>query len=200
MIRVAVAEDQGLVRDALVQLLGREPDFTVVGEAASGKEAVALSDLLPDIMLVDVEMPEMDGIQACNEILTRHPTVRVVVLTTFARPGNLRRALAAGASGFLLKDDPVSVLAEKLRTVMVGQRLVDPALAISALVSGPSPLTRRETEILRAAVDGRPIAEIARQLFLSDGTVRNYFSVIIQKLGVENRVQAVHQAEQNGWI
>ena len=200
MIRVAVAEDQGLVRDALVQLLGREPDFTVVGEAATGKEAISLSDLLPDIMLVDVEMPEMDGIQACREIVARQPTVRVVILTTFARPGNLRRALAAGACGFLLKDDPVSVLAEKLRAVIAGERPVDPALAVSALISGPSPLTSRETEILRAAADGRPIAEIARQLFLSEGTVRNYLSVIIQKLGVENRIQAVHQAEQNGWL
>ena len=200
MIRVAIAEDQGLVRDALAQLLSREADFTIVGEAATGTEALALAERQPDIMLLDVEMPEMDGIAACRQILARYPNIRVVMLTTFARPGALRQALAAGARGFLLKDDPVTVLAEKLRAVAEGERSVDAELAISAMVAGQSPLTPRETEILRAAANGCSAAAIARQLFLSEGTVRNYLSVIIQKLGVENRIQAFHRAEDNGWL
>lgn len=201
MIRVLIAEDQGLVRDALARLLDREPDFEVVGQVASGEDAVAQSRAdAVDVVLMDIELPGISGIEASRRIRNAYPGIYVAILTTFARPGYLRDALAAGASGFLLKEDPVPVLAANLRRILAGHRVVDPNLAVTALVDGPDPLTARERDILRAAADGEPIAFIARRLHLSEGTVRNHLSAVIQKLGVANRAQAVRRAEEHGWI
>ncbi len=196
-----IAEDQALVRDALARLLAREPDIEVVGQAADGRAAVRLAHALtPDVTLLDIEMPEQDGISACREIRERHPEMRLVVLTTFGRPGYLRRALDAGADGFLLKDDPVDVLAANLRRIQAGERMVDPALAVTALTGGPCPLSDRELEVLAMAADGSPVGSVAQALYLSEGTVRNYLSAIIQKLAVKNRAQAVLKARDSGWI
>ena len=200
MVRVALAEDQGMVRDALARLLQLEPGFSVIGTTEDGAGALALADLGPDVILLDIEMPVMDGLEACRAIRAAHPDVRVVMLTTFGRPGYLREAMEAGAAGFLLKDDPVPVLAAKLRRIVAGETVVDPALAVGALRAGPSPLSAREREVLRAALDGRPVSEIARSLHLGEGTVRNHLSTIIQKLGVQNRAQAARRAEENGWL
>jgi len=199
-MRLVVAEDQGLVRDALVQLLSVEPDVTVIGQARNGRDAVTLAALGPDIVLMDIEMPDLNGIEACRQIRGQYPAVRVVILTTFGRTTYLRQALDAGAVGFLLKDDPVSILVQKLRQVMAGERVIEPSLAISAIFDNDNPLTDREVDILRAAADGQPISAIARQLHLSEGTIRNHLSVIIQKLQVTNRMQAVKKAEHLGWI
>lgn len=201
MTRVLVCEDQALVLDALARLLGREPGFEVVGQAGDGTAAIQLAGALtPDIVLLDIEMPGVDGIHAAEKIKKRHPGTHTVILTTFGRPGYVRRALAAGVSGFLLKDEPVQVLAGHLTRVMAGERIVDPHLAVVALTEGSCPLPPRELTILGVAQSGAPIAELARQLFLSEGTVRNHLSSIIQKLGVENRAQAVQRAQDQGWL
>jgi len=200
-IRILLADDQALVRGALSALLGLEPDLEVVAEAGSGEEAVAAAVAhAPDVALLDVEMPGLDGIAACEQIRSSSPATRVLIVTTFGRPGYLRRALQAGASGFVVKDTPAPQLADAVRRVHQGLRVVDPALATDSLVSGESPLTARETEVLRAARDGAPVAAMAATLHLSEGTVRNHLSSAIGKTGAANRAEAVALAVGNGWL
>lgn len=201
MIRLLLADDQALVRGALSALLGLEPDLEVVAEVGSGDEVVAAALAHhPDVALLDVEMPGMDGITATAELRRAAPDIRVLIVTTFGRPGYLRRALQAGASGFVVKDTPAAQLADAVRRVHAGLRVVDPALATDSLVAGESPLTARETEVLQAARDGSPVSTIAARLFLSEGTVRNHLSAAIGKTGATNRAEAVIAAEGNGWL
>lgn len=201
MIRLLLADDQALVRGALSALLGLEPDLEVVVEVGSGDAVVAAAlEHRPDVALLDVEMPGMDGIAATAELRRAAPDVRVLIVTTFGRPGYLRRALQAGASGFVVKDTPAAQLADAVRRVHAGLRVVDPALATDSLVAGESPLTARETDVLRAARDGSSVAVIATRLFLSEGTVRNHLSAAIGKTGATNRAEAVITAEGNGWL
>jgi two-component system response regulator DesR len=200
-IRLLLADDQALVRGALSALLGLEPDLEVVAEVGSGDEVLpAVLAHHPDVALLDVEMPGMDGITAAAELRRAAPDTRVLIVTTFGRPGYLRRALQAGASGFVVKDTPAAQLADAVRRVHAGLRVVDPTLATDSLVAGESPLTARETEVLQAARDGSSVAAIARKLFLSDGTVRNHLSSAIGKTGATNRAEAVITAEGNGWL
>ncbi|MGZ4637214.1 response regulator [Oryzihumus sp.] len=200
-IRLLLADDQALVRGALAALLDLEPDLSVVAEVASGDEVVgAAREHRPDVALLDVEMPGMDGIAATQALREAKPGVRVLIVTTFGRPGFLRRALQAGASGFVVKDTPARQLADAVRRVHSGLRVVDPALAADSLVSGESPLTTREAEVARAARDGGTVADLARELFLSEGTVRNHLSSVIGKTGARTRAEAVRIAEDNGWL
>ncbi|GAB2665369.1 response regulator transcription factor [Prescottella soli] len=200
-IRLLLADDQALVRGALAALLDLEPDLDVVAEVGRGDEVVATAALHhPDVALLDVEMPGLDGISATAALREAAPTTRVLIVTTFGRPGYLRRALLAGASGFVVKDTPARQLADAVRRVHAGLRVVDPALAADSLVSGESPLTDRETEVLLAARDGASVASIAATLFLSAGTVRNHLSSAIGKTGAENRTEAVRIADANGWL
>ncbi|UUW89115.1 response regulator transcription factor [Nocardioides sp. WV_118_6] len=200
-IRLLLADDQALVRGALSALLGLERDLEVVAEVGTGEEAVAVAaELRPDVALLDVEMPGIDGIAACAELRRVAPETRVLIVTTFGRPGYLRRALQAGASGFVVKDTPAPQLADAVRRVHQGLRVVDPALATDSLVSGESPLTGRESDVLRAARDGGSVAAIAAALFLSEGTVRNHLSSAIGKTGASNRTEAVLVADGNGWL
>ncbi|MFF4776181.1 response regulator transcription factor [Microtetraspora fusca] len=201
MIRVILAEDQAMVRGALASLLDLEPDIEVVGEAATGEEAVAVVERLePDVALLDIEMPVLDGIAAAARIRARTPGCRVVILTTFGRPGYLRQAMEAGAYGFLVKDSPARELAVAIRRVLGGERVIDPGLAAAALSAGPNPLSRRERDVLVAAADGSTIVDIARALHLSEGTVRNYLSSAIQKTGARNRIEAVQRSRLQGWL
>ena len=201
MIRLLLADDQALVRGALAALLDLEADLTVVGEAGSGEAAVALAEeLSPDVVLMDVEMPGMDGIAATTLIRHTQPSVQVLMVTTFGRPGFLRRALAAGASGFVVKDTPARELADAVRRVAAGLRVVDPSLAADSLVVGDSPLTERETDVLREARSGATVAEIARSVHLTEGTVRNHLSAAIGKTGARNRADATRIAEERGWL
>ncbi|MET7335539.1 response regulator transcription factor [Nonomuraea sp. NPDC005650] len=201
MIRVMLAEDQGMVRGALASLLGLEPDIEVVGEAADGEEALAVAvEVRPDIALLDIEMPGMDGLAACARITRQVPGCRVMILTTFGRPGYLRTAMEAGASAFLVKDSPARELAAAIRRVHAGERVIDPGLAAAALSAGPNPLSARERDVLEAAVDGSTIGDIAGKLHLSEGTVRNYLSSAIQKTHARNRIEAVQRAKTQGWL
>ncbi len=200
-IRLLLADDQALVRGALSALLGLEPDLEVVAEVGSGDAVVdAVLRHEPDVALLDVEMPGLDGISATAEVRRARPETRVLIVTTFGRPGYLRRALQAGASGFVVKDTPAAQLADAVRRVHAGLRVVDPDLATDSLVAGESPLTARETEVLRAARDGSSVAVIARRLFLSEGTVRNHLSAAIGKTGAANRAEAVLVADGHGWL
>jgi two-component system response regulator DesR len=200
MIRVVVAEDQSMILGALAALLDIEHDLEVVGQAATGPEAVALvTRLRPDILLTDIEMPGLTGLDVAAELRAQGSTARVIILTTFARSGYLRRALDVGASGYLLKDAPSAQLAEAIRRVAAGGRAIDPALAAEAW-SEPDPLTDRERQVLRLADEGLSGELIARQLKLSEGTVRNYLSEAIGKLGAANRVEAARIARQRGWL
>lgn len=201
MIRVLLAEDQAMVRGALAALLGLEPDIAVVAEVARGDEVVpAALATRPDVALLDIELPGGDGLTAAAGLRAALPSCRIVMVTTFGRSGYLRRAMAGGAVGFLLKDAPAAELATAIRRVMAGERVVDPSLALTALGEGDNPLTPREREVLAAAVDGATIADIAARLALSEGTVRNHLSVAIQKLGARNRFEAARQAVQKGWL
>lgn len=201
MIRVLLAEDQAIVRGALAALLKLETDIEVVAEVDRGDAIVASAvEAQPDVALVDIELPGLDGIAAAAGLRSALPSCRVVMLTTFGRVGYLRRAMRSGAVGFLLKDAPASELATAIRRVVAGERVLDPTLAMAALSEGENPLTARERDVLRAAVDGATIADIANQLNLSAGTVRNHLSVAIQKLGGRNRVEAARLAEQKGWL
>ncbi|MCA1004726.1 response regulator transcription factor [Rhodococcus hoagii] len=200
-IRLLLADDQALVRGALAALLDLEADLQVVAEVGRGDEVVAAAlEHRPDVALLDVEMPGLDGISATAALREAAPSIRVLIVTTFGRPGYLRRALQAGASGFVVKDTPARQLADAVRRVQQGLRVVDPTLAADSLVSGESPLTERETDVLRAARDGASVATIAATLFLSAGTVRNHLSSAIGKTGAENRTEAVRIAESNGWL
>ncbi len=200
-IRVLLADDQHLVRGALAALLSLEEDIEVVVEVGRGDAVVeAARAARPDVALLDVEMPGLDGIAAAAALRAAAPGVRVLMLTTFGRPGYLRRAMEAGALGFVVKDAPADQLADAVRRVAAGQRVVDPALAAATLAGGASPLTARERDVLVAARDGATISDIAARLFLSEGTVRNYLSAAITKTGTRNRVEALRIAETNGWL
>jgi two-component system response regulator DesR len=200
-IRVLLAEDQTMLRGALAALLELEPDITIVGQAANGREAQKLArELEPDIVVSDIEMPEMTGLEFAAALKQTDSNARVIILTTFARPGYLRRALDAGARGYLLKERPASELAEAIRRVHVGLRAIDPALAAEAWSADADPLTDRERSILQRAGDGRSSAEIAAELRLSEGTVRNYLSEAIAKLGAANRTDAARIARTRGWL
>jgi two-component system, NarL family, response regulator DesR len=201
MIRVLLAEDQRMMRGALALLLGLEPDIEVVAEVGTGDQVVpAALAHGPDVALLDIEMPGRSGLDAAVELRSALPGCRVLFLTTFGRPGYLRRAMEAGASGFLVKDGPVQELAAAIRRVLAGERVVDPALAAAALSAGPNPLTVRERDVLTAAADGSTIADIAGRLHLSESTVRNYLSSAIGKTGSRNRIEAVQAARSHGWL
>jgi two-component system response regulator DesR len=200
-IRLLLADDQSLVRGALAALLGLEDDLVVVAEVGRGDEVVAAARAAsPDVALLDIEMPGIDGIAAAGALRAELPAVKVIVVTTFGRPGYLRRAMEAGASGFVVKDIPAGQLADAIRRVHAGLRVVDPALAAETLATGESPLTSREREVLSAARGGGTVADIAKALFLSDGTVRNYLSSAIGKTGARTRNEAAQLAEQRGWL
>jgi two-component system response regulator DesR len=201
MIRVLLAEDQAMVRGALAALLGLEGDIEVVAEVARGDEVVPMALMVhPDVALLDIEMPGGDGLQAADALRAALPSCRVVILTTFGRSGYLRRAMENGAVGFLLKDAPAEDLAVAIRRVIAGERVVDPGLALAALSDGNNPLTNRERDVLAASLAGTDITDIATQLSLSEGTVRNYLSTAIQKLYARNRMEAARLAEQKGWL
>ncbi len=201
MIKVLLADDQHLVRGALAALLSLENDITVVAEVGRGDELVeAAKEFGPDVALVDVEMPGLDGLAATAALRTAVPSCRVLILTTFGRPGYLRRAMEAGAYGFMVKDAPPEQLADAVRRIAARERVVDPVLAAESLAGGPNPLTARERDVLAAARGGATVADIARRLYLSEGTVRNYLSAAIAKTGTRNRVEAVLHAEQHGWL
>ncbi|MBA2693696.1 MAG: response regulator transcription factor [Rubrobacter sp.] len=200
-VRVLIAEDQAMVRGALSALLSLERDIEIVAEASRGDEVVPKAlDALPDAALLDIEMPGGEGLSAAKELQERLPSCRVVILTTFGRSGYLRRAMENGASGFLLKDAPASELADAIRRVMDGERVVDPGLATAALSEGENPLTDRERDVLSASANGATIEDIAGNLYLSEGTVRNYLSTAIKKLGSRNRIEASRRAERKGWL
>ena len=201
MIRVLIAEDQSLVRGALAALLALEDDIEVVGEIARGDEILeAALRLRPDVALLDIEMPGLDGLSATAQIRDAALPTKVLIVTTFGRPGYLRRALEAGASGFLLKDAPASQLAIAIRRARAGHRVVDPALAVEALSDGGNPLSEREREVLEASAGLGTIAEVAKRLSLSEGTVRNHLSAAIQKIGARNRAEAARLAREKGWL
>ena len=201
MIRLLVADDQALVRGALSALLGLEHDIEVVAEVGRGDEVVPRAlQTRPDVALLDIEMPGIDGIAAAAQLRTRMPGCRALIVTTFGRPGYLKRAMQAGASGFVVKDTPAPQLADAVRRVAQGLRVVDPALAAESLAQGDSPLTERETDVLEVARTGGSVADIARILHLSEGTVRNHLSSAIGKTGGRNRADAARIAEQNGWL
>ena len=202
-IRVVLAEDQAMVLGALAALLEMEPDITVVARAATGRAALdAVLQHAPDVLVTDIEMPLMTGLEVAAALRTSHTelNVRCIILTTFARPGYLRRALDSGARGYLLKDRPAAELADAVRRVHRGLRVVDPALATEAWSAELDPLTDRERQILQRAGDGRSSTEIAAELHLSEGTVRNYLSEAIAKLGASNRVDAARIARTKGWL
>ena len=200
-IRLLIADDQALVRGELAALLDLEADLTVSGMASDGAEAVRLAaEVRPDVCLMDIQMPGVDGVEATRRIREVSPGTRVLVVTTFARPGYLRSALDAGASGFIVKDTPAEDLAEAVRRVHSGLRVLDPALAEESLFDGANPLSDRERQVLRLAADGRSAAAIAAEVFLSAGTVRNHLSAAIGKTGAVNRAQAVRIASDKGWI
>jgi two-component system response regulator DesR len=201
VIRVLLAEDQAMVREALAALLALEPDIEVVVQTGRGDEVLsAARSTQPDVALLDIEMPGASGIEAAAQLRAALPAVRIVILTTFGRPGFLRQALDAGAVGFLLKDAPAAQLANAIRRVVTGERVVDPELAVAALSAGDNPLPPREREVLARARSGGTIAELAAELHLSFGTTRNHLSSGMQKLGASSRHEAVRIAEDQGWL
>jgi two-component system response regulator DesR len=201
MIRVLLADDQALVRGALAAMLGLEPDIEVVAQVGSGAEVVpAALRTVPDVALLDVQMPGGDGLDAADALRAALPTCRVVVLTTFGRPGYLARAMRAGAAGFVVKDAPPEQLVDAVRRVHAGLRVVDPVLAAESLSTGTSPLTFRERDVLLAAADGATVADVAARLHLSEGTVRNHLSAAIGKTSARTRAEAVRLADERGWL
>jgi two-component system response regulator DesR len=201
MIRVLLAEDQAMVRGALAALLGLADDIEVVAQVARADAVVpAALAARPEVALLDIEMPGGDGISAAAELRRQLPSCKVLILTTFGRPGYLRRAMESGVVGFLVKDAPAAELASAVRRALAGERIIDPALATAALSEGNNPLTEREREVLAASAHGASIAAIADTLALSEGTVRNYLSEAIQKLAARNRVEAAHIAQEKGWL
>ncbi|MDI6944835.1 response regulator transcription factor [Microbacterium barkeri] len=200
-IRLLLVDDQALVRGAMGALLELEDDLVVAGEAGDGTTAAAEAlRLSPDVCLMDIQMPGADGIAATRAIRTSSPGTRVLIVTTFARPGYLRAALEAGASGFVVKDAPAAQLADAVRRVHAGMRVVDPELAVASLAEGANPLTEREQQVLRLSADGRAVTQIAAEVFLSAGTVRNHLSSAIGKTGASDRAQAALIAREKGWI
>ena len=200
-IRVLLAEDQAMIREALAALLSFEQDIMVVAQVGRGDEvADAAARSAPDVALLDIEMPGMDGLTAAAALRASSPATKIVILTTFGRPGYLRRAMESGVSGFIVKDSPAGKLAQTIRQVLQGQRVIDPDLAAAALAEGTSPLTPREADVLAHAADGATIAQIAGTLYLSEGTVRNYLSSCIQKTGARNRAEALRIARERGWL
>ncbi|MFI7447959.1 response regulator [Nonomuraea sp. NPDC049714] len=201
MIRIMIAEDQGMMRDALALLLDLEDDLEIVAQVAAGDEIVAAAAAhRPDVALLDIELPGRSGLDVLPELRAALPECAVLILTTFARPGYLRRAMEAGAAGFLVKDGPVEELAAAVRRAVTGERIIDPALAAAALHAGPSPLTERERDVLTAALDGATIADVAARLHLSESTVRNHLSSAIGKTHTRNRIEAGRLARHNGWL
>jgi two-component system response regulator DesR len=201
VIKVLLAEDQVMIREALATLLSFEDDIEVVAQVGRGDEVVeAARETKPDVALLDIEMPGMDGLTAAAELRRASPDVKIVILTTFGRPGFLRRAMESGVSAFLVKDSPADKLTETIRRVLKGERVIDPDLAAAALADGLNPLTPRERDVLLAADGGGTIAEIATELYLSEGTVRNYLSACIQKTGARNRAEALKIAQERGWL
>jgi two-component system, NarL family, response regulator DesR len=201
VIRVLIAEDQAMVRGALASLLELEPDIEVVAQVSRGDEVLAAAlAAQPDVALLDIEMPGRTGLDAALEVGQELPDCQILILTTFGRPGYLRRAMEGGASGFLLKDAPANELASAIRRAVAGERVVDPGLAAAALSQGESPLTPREHEVLAASRRYATVAELASALYLSPGTVRNHLSSVMQKLDARNRVEAVRVAEERGWL
>ncbi|PWI43237.1 response regulator transcription factor [Streptomyces sp. ICBB 8177] len=200
-VKVLLAEDQGMMRGALALLLGLEDDMEVVAQVPDGEAIVPTAlGARPDVALLDIELPGRSGLDAAAELRTALPECRVLILTTFGRPGYLRRAMEAGASGFLVKDGPVEELAAAIRRVLAGERVIDPALAAAALSAGPNPLTVRERDVLTASADGATVADIAAKLHLSESTVRNYLSSAIGKTSTRNRTEAARTARTNGWL
>ena len=200
-IRVLIAEDQALIREALAALLSFEDDIEVVAQVGRGDEVVTTATRTnPDVALLDIEMPGMDGLTAAGELHKIRPGTKIVILTTFGRPGYLRRAMESGVSGFIVKDSPADKLARTIRQVMIGQRVIDSDLAAAALAEGGSPLTPRERDVLAASADGKTIQQIAAAVCLSEGTVRNYLSSCIQKAGARNPTEALRIAEERGWL
>jgi two-component system response regulator DesR len=201
VIRLLLAEDQAMMRGALALLLNLEADLDVVAQVGRGDEIVpAALEARPDVALLDIELPGLSGLDAARDLRAAVPECGVVILTTFGRPGYLRRAMEAGARGFLVKDGPVEGLADAVRRVRAGETVVDPALATSALAAGASPLTGRERDVLAAAEDGSTVTDIARRLHLSQSTVRNYLSAAIGKTGTRNRIEALLAARRQGWL
>jgi two-component system, NarL family, response regulator DesR len=201
VIRVLLAEDQAMMRGALSVLLGLEPDLEVVAEVADGADIVptALREQ-PDVALLDIEMPHVSGLDAAEQLARELPDCRVVIVTTFGRPGYLQRAMACGVRGFLVKDQPAEGLADSIRKVAAGGTVVDPELAGSALRSAANPLSARERDVLAAAADGSTVADIAQRLFLGESTVRNYLSAAIGKTGTRNKTEAALLARDRGWL
>ncbi len=200
-IRLLLADDQALVRGALAALLRLEPDLEVVADVGSGDEVLEAARASgADVCLLDIEMPGLDGIEVAGQLARELPGTRSIMVTTFGRPGYLRRALESGASGFVVKDTPAGELAEAVRKVHAGLRVVDPALATESLAGGANPLTDREREVLRECLDGAPVADVAARVHLSPGTVRNYLSSAIGKTATSNRVEAARAAQRNGWL
>ncbi|KAB2346404.1 response regulator transcription factor [Actinomadura rudentiformis] len=201
MIRVLLAEDQGMMRSALALLLDLEEDLEIVAQVADGGSALAAAlQSEPDVAVLDIEMPGRSGLDVAADLRRELPSCKVLIVTTFGRPGYLRRAMEAGASGFLVKDGPIENLVDAIRRVLAGEQVVDPALAAAALSVGPNPLTDRERDVLTAAADGSTVADIATRLHLSESTVRNYLSSAIGKTGARNRIEAVGTARHNGWL
>ncbi|WP_328499430.1 response regulator transcription factor [Streptomyces sp. NBC_00414] len=200
-IRVLLAEDQGMMRGALALLLGLEADIEVVAQVGTGDAIVgAALESRPDVALLDIELPGVSGLDAAALLREETPDCRVLILTTFGRPGYLRRAMEAGAAGFLVKDGPVEELARAIRRVLTGETVIDPALAAAALGAGPNPLTARECDVLKASANGATVADIAAKLHLSESTVRNYLSSAIGKTNTRNRMEAMREARQQGWL
>lgn len=200
-IRVLLAEDQAMMRGALALLLGLEDDMEVVAEVGDGDAVLdAARRTRPDVAILDIEMPGASGLDAAAALGAELPACKVVIVTTFGRPGYLRRAMESGAGGFLVKDAPVDELAAAIRRVLAGEQVIDPALAAAALRAGPNPLTGRERDVLRAAADGATIADVSARLHLSPSTVRNYLSSAIGKTSSRNRIEAVNTARAQGWL
>jgi two-component system response regulator DesR len=200
-IRVLLAEDQAMIREALAALLSFEEDIEVVAQVGRGDEVIpATRAASPDVALLDIEMPGMDGLAAAAQLHDCYPDVKIVILTTFGRPGYLRRAMESGVSGFIVKDSPADKLAATIRQVRDGKRVIDPDLAAAALAEGGSPLTPRERDVLAASANATTVQHIARAVFLSEGTVRNYLSSCIQKTGARNRAEALRIADERGWL
>lgn len=201
MTTLLIADDQTMVREALAALLGMEADFEVIAQCARGDEVLpAVRENPPEVALLDVDMPGPDGLEVAAELHAQYPQVKVVIVTTYGRPGWVKRALDAGVRGFMVKDAPVDRLADGIRRVVAGMQVIDPELVVESHVHGSSPLTERETDVLRAAADGGSVDEIASALFISAGTVRNRLSAAIGKTDARNRADAVRIARDNGWL